>query len=420
MATIGAPSSQPAALRTRSTITALMIAQVCAGFGHGLTFSMGSLLANKLQGPAWGGTALALTMAGAAIWAIPLGKLVARFDRRVSLMTGLIVAMVGASTALLAAQTKFFPLALIGFFFLGGEVAVNYQARFAASDVSTPGRQARNLSVVMWSTTVGAIIGPQLFSTTEDLRMFLGLEEFTGSYILCLVAQALGVVALYFGMPRGIKPAAEAAVTTTTTERLLDHPRVVASIATVAVSHFAMISIMAMSAVHLHHHQAGLGFIGIVISGHIGAMYILAPLFGIIADRYSSFAAIILGVVLNIAAALTVFLAGGTHTGVLIGMVVLGFGWSSTLVGTSSLLLASSPARARTKFQSRSDLIMNLTGATGGLLAGPIAAQVGLETLSGAIALIIGLQVLLCLRFLKERPAAGSQVAEAEPVSLPA
>lgn len=412
--------------RTRSTITALMIAQICAGFGHGLTFSMGSLLAVKLQGEAWGGTALALTMAGAAIWAIPLGKLVTRFDRRASLMTGLILAMVGASSALLAAQTSFFPLALFGFFFLGGEVAVNYQARFAASDVSAPGHQARNLSIVMWSTTVGAIIGPQLFSATERLRMYLGLEEFTGAYIICLVAQALGVIALFVGMPRGVKPAAaqESTSATSTTPapaapaaRLRDYPAVPAAIATVAVSHFAMISIMAMSAVHLRHNHADLSFIGIVISGHIGAMYILAPLFGFLADRYSAFTAIGLGVGLNIASCIIIFLSGGTPNGVLVGMVVLGFGWSSTLVGTSSLLLAASPQGSRTAFQSRSDLVMNLTGAAGGLLAGPVAALIGLQHLAGVIAVIIVVQVLACVRALREQPSVAKQNTAPAPQS---
>lgn len=399
-----------------------MIAQICAGFGHGLTFSMGSLLAVKLQGEAWGGTALALTMAGAAIWAIPLGKLVTRFDRRASLMTGLILAMIGASSALLAAQTSLFPLALLGFFFLGGEVAVNYQARFAASDVSAPGHQARNLSLVMWSTTVGAVIGPQLFSATERFRIFLGLEEFTGAYIICLFAQSLGVIALFVGMPRGVQPAVaqESAHTSTASSgssstRVWDYPAVAAAIVTVAVSHFAMISIMAISAVHLRHNHADLSFIGMVISGHIGAMYILSPLFGVIADRYSAFAAIALGTGLNIASCIIIWLSGGTPNGVLVGMVVLGFGWASTLVGTSSLLLASSPASARAAFQSRSDLVMNLTGAAGGLLAGPVAALIGLQHLAGVIAVIIVAQMIACVRALRERP----NVVKRKEVSAP-
>ena len=404
--------------RTRNTITALMVAQVCAGFGHGLTFSMGSLLAAKLQGQAWGGTALALTMAGAAIWAIPLGKMVTRFDRRASLITGLVLAMAGASGALLAAQTRFFPLALLGFFFLGGEVAVNYQARFAASDVSSPGRQARNLSIVMWSTTLGAVVGPQLFGTTERLRTYLGLEEFTGAYVLCLVAQALGILALSVGMPRGIKPAAGETGINPLNARVRDYPSVAVSIATASVSHFAMISVMAMSAVHLHHHHAGLGLIGIVISGHIGAMYVLAPLFGYIAYRYSAFAAIVLGATLNITACAIIFLWGGTPIGVLAGMVVLGFGWSSTLVGTSSLLLASSPLSARAAFQSRSDLVMNLTGAAGGLLAGPITTMVGLQNLAGAIAFLIAAQVLGCLPVLRRRPTTRKEIHDPEQVSL--
>ncbi len=49
---------------------------------------------------------------------------------------------------------------------------------------------------------------------------------------------------------------------------------------------------MSMTAVHLNHHHAGLGFIGIVISAHVGAMYILVPVFGVLTDRLSAVATI--------------------------------------------------------------------------------------------------------------------------------
>ncbi len=49
---------------------------------------------------------------------------------------------------------------------------------------------------------------------------------------------------------------------------------------------------MSMTAVHLNHRHAGLGFIGIVISAHVGAMYILVPVFGVLTDRLSAVATI--------------------------------------------------------------------------------------------------------------------------------
>lgn len=393
----------------RRTISALMTAQIMAGLAHGMTFSMGSLLAAKLQGPAWGGTALALTMGGAALWAIPLGKVVRRYDRRLSLILGLVLAMFGAASALTGAQLHIFPLVLVGFLLIGGEIAMNYQARFAATDVSTGNNLGRDLSLVLWSTTIGAVIGPQLFGTTERLGAALGLAEFTGAYLVCLGVQLVGVLTLAIAMPKGIKPAPEsgpgaaAGRRTTTDSRKLDVVTVSTAISIAALSHFAMIAIMAMSAVHMKSHHASLGFIGIVISGHVGAMYVLAPVFGLLVDRRGPWSTIGIGAVLNMVSGIIIYLSGHDNNGVLLGMVLLGFGWSATLVGSSALLLTGTPLHLRTKFQGRSDLIMNLCGAAGGLLAGPIAAAIGLNNMSGVITALIATQFVLVAAVFSKR-----------------
>ena len=405
----GASEARFTTSQRRRTLSALMVAQIMAGLAHGMAFSMGSLLAAKLQGPAWGGTALALTMGGAALWAIPLGRIVHRYDRRISLIGGLLLAMAGAASALTGAQLHFFPLVLAGFLLLGGEIAMNYQARFAATDVSDGKNLGRDLSLVLWSTTIGAVVGPQLFEVTEQLGGALKLEEFTGAYLVCLGVQLVGVLTLAFALPKGIKPAVvaePAQPSAQSTEQSaaqpaetdgrqgLDLTTISTAISIAALSHFAMIAIMAMSAVHMKHHHASLGFIGIVISGHVGAMYVLAPLFGLLVDRRGPWTAVGTGAVLNIAAGATIYLSGHDNTGVLIGMVILGFGWSATLIGSSALLLTGTPLHLRTKFQGRSDLIMNLSGAAGGLLAGPIASAIGLTSMSGIITVLIAVQFI--------------------------
>ena len=61
-----------------------------------------------------------------------------------------------------------------------------------------------------------------------------------------------------------------------------DRPRV-ARYATAAIvgAHGVMVSIMAMTPIHLLHHGATLTIVGLTISLHIAGMYALSPVFGL-------------------------------------------------------------------------------------------------------------------------------------------
>ncbi|MDT9126849.1 hypothetical protein, partial [Escherichia coli] len=86
-----------------------------------------------------------LTTIGAAIFSIPLARMVSTYDRRTSLSTGMLLGCVGALLAILGAQFGLFPVVLLAFLFLGSMSAVNLQARFAATDVASEETRGRDL-----------------------------------------------------------------------------------------------------------------------------------------------------------------------------------------------------------------------------------------------------------------------------------
>ena len=59
-------------------------------------------------------------------------------------------------------RTADLPLLLVGTVLVGFASAANIQARYAATDLAEPGHRARALSTVVWATTVGAVLGPNL------------------------------------------------------------------------------------------------------------------------------------------------------------------------------------------------------------------------------------------------------------------
>src|SRR5690606_33505177 len=114
---------------------------------------------------------------GAAIFAIPLARAAEARGRRISLTLGATAALAGVIVATVAAGVGSFPLLLVGLALAGAANAANLQARFAATDLSLPDHRARHLSVVVWSTTIGAVAGPNLVDPGEWLGNLLRSEE---------------------------------------------------------------------------------------------------------------------------------------------------------------------------------------------------------------------------------------------------
>ena len=54
---------------------------------------------------------------------------------------------------------------------------------FAATDLAAPATRGRDLSLVVWSTTVGAVIGPNLAEPGETVGRALGLPAFSGVFV---------------------------------------------------------------------------------------------------------------------------------------------------------------------------------------------------------------------------------------------
>jgi MFS family permease len=148
-----------------------------------------------------------------------------------------------------------------------------------------------------------------------------------------------------------------------------------------------MVSVMAMTPVHLEHLGYGIVIVGFTISLHIAGMYALSPLMGFLADKFGKIQTIFLGQILFVAALLFAGLGHADRWMVTIGLTLLGLGWSAATVAGSALLSATLPADEKTNVQGLSDSVMNLSGAFGGAVAGLLLASFQFEGLN-AIALI--------------------------------
>jgi MFS family permease len=370
----------------RKTVRTLAIGQILGGFGLGSTLSIGALLAAELSGTvAWSGAAATFSTLGTAVWAIPLSRLAFAKGRRVALAFGAALAISGATLVITAASIGFFPLLLLALFLLGAGSATSLQARFAATDLPTTKKVGRDLSLVVWATTVGAVTGPNLFGPGEIVGDFLGLPDLTGPFVFTIMAQMMATSVFWFGLrPDPLLVAKQLDATNKVPrpklslknafQTLKAYPIAAYAIMSIALSHMVMVSVMSMTPIHVTTHGGSLVVVGFVISLHILGMYAFAPVFGFLSDKIGPVKTILTGQLIFVGALLIAGLGSETEHLVTIGLFFLGLGWSASTVAGSALLTVSVPVDQKTNVQGLSDSLMNLSGAFGGAIAGTLVA----------------------------------------------
>ena len=420
----------------RRTVSTLIGTQVLVGVGVSAGAGVGALLAEDVGGSAdlagLGGTFQVL---GGALIAIPMAHVMAARGRRWGLLLGYALGIVGALTMITAGALRNFPLLLAGAALFGGSNAANSQARYAAADLADEAHRGRDLSTVVWATTIGAVFGPNLAGPGEPVAKLLGIPALTGPYVFSLLGLVLGAVLLFARLrPDPLLLAREraAAVATEPLERqhgsivrgwrtLLAHPGALLGLVTMALGHTVMVSVMVMTPLHMHHGGASLRVIGLVISLHVLGMFAFSPLTGLAVDRWGGRSCGLAGAVVLVVAGLLAAQAPiGWSAGLAIGLFLLGLGWSFTLVSGSTLVVKSVPLAERAGAQGASDLVMGLAAGGGGALAGVVVGQLGYSVLgacSAVLAAIVALASLL-IRVPATLPdgAAGAMTVTPDPV----
>lgn len=414
----------------KRTLTVLMIAQALGGLGVGATLTVGTGLVTHASGnESISGFAPTMATLGAAIAGIPLARLAVARGRRFALATGNLIALFGAILIIVAAAASLLPLILLGLLLTGFAAAVQLQSRFAATDLSLTEHQGRDLSLIVWSTTVGAVIGPELVGPGEAVGHIIGLPVLTGGFLFTGIAQVAAVLVLLLFLrpdplleaqkraalnletaedvdslddtPTHQVPVVTGEAANPTSEHNLHGRRALGiqqiSIAIIALSQAVMVALMAMTAGHLTHHGFAVEIIGITVSIHIAGMYAFSPLFGYLVDKTGRRFVILFGAAQLVAAAILAAISGDSLLTLQIGLLLLGTGWSAVTVAGSALLTRSTPTEIRPKRQGQSDALMNLAGASAGAIAGFIFAAGGYPLLSVFALVVIATLVALTL-----------------------
>ena len=383
----------------RRTLTVLTLSQVIGGMGVAIGIAVGALLAESLGGTAISGFGQSALVIGAAALAVPVSRVMRLYGRRPGLVLAYGVGTVGAAIVLVSAASGSLLWLLVGLMLFGGGNAANYQSRYAAVDLAEPARRGRQLSFVVWAATIGSVIGPNVARPADDVVHRFGAAPYSGPFAFSVVAfLAAAAVVLVFlrpdplltarrvtGAVAGPAPASALGIRAAFRE-VSASPAARLGIASVAIGHMVMVGVMAMTPVHIRagsaDHGDTLRIVGLVLSLHIAGMYAFSPVTGWLTDRWGRRPVILAGVALLLAACAVAGTAGHGTPQLALGLVLLGFGWSGTMVAGSTLVTESVAPANRPSVQGLSDLVMGLAAATSGGLSGLVVGWFSYGTLT--------------------------------------
>src|SRR5699024_5377519 len=386
----------------KRTLIVVVISQVFGGAGLAAGITVGALLAEEMLGTnAFAGLPAGLFTLGSAGAALLVGRLSNRYGRRMGLATGFITGGLGAVGVVLAAILNNVILLFISLFIYGAGTATNLQARYAGTDLATSKQRATAVSIAMFSTTFGAVAGPNLVDVMGDFALSIGVSSLAGPFILSATAFIVAGLFLFvflrpdpFLIGLKINESKRETVSNTFLEKKLVNKKLIVVGAIIMVlTQIVMLAIMTMTPVHMGDHEHSLRAIGLVIGFHIAAMYLPSPLTGILVDMLGRFTmAIASGITLLLAGIVAMVSPGESLFLITVALVLLGLGWNCGLISGTALIVDSTDPQIRAKTQGTVDVFIALGGAAGGSLSGMVVAGSSFEMLSlvgGILSLIL-------------------------------
>ncbi len=391
----------------------LVVGQIAGSAALSAAVTVGAFVIQDLLGQTtpWGGIASATVTIGTAFMAQLLSRLMLRQGRRVGLMAGYSMAIVGGLVAGLGVELQSLTVFLIGLFLFGNGQSANLLSRYAATDLAEPTERGAAMSRILFASTFGAVFGPLLIRPAEELgKAAFGWNQYTGPWVF----SGLFFLTSLINVSLRLKPDPLVVAGGLRSQQKLDvngvaspGVKVLSFLKSSAktrlafygmmISHITMVAVMTMTPVHLrqHGHETVSAYI---ISLHIAGMYAFSPFIGRFSDRNGRLNTMLVGCFVLIVSTVMSAFAGSNPIVFFPSLWLLGIGWSFGLIGASSLLVDSVPIQHRVRVQGSADVAMSLCGGLAGFSSGFIRKSFGFPWLSmlGTF-VVLGLTLTLLL-----------------------
>lgn len=372
--------------------------------------TVAALIAEEITGStSLSGLAGATGTLGVALGAAVLSWMSYRSGRRPTFAAGYLVAVGGATLVVISIGAANFGLLLVGMAGIGIGRSVGQLSRYAAGDMRTEERRASAISLIVWASTIGAVLGPPLLGPTGTMALTAGFNELVGPVVVAMIGFTLASMLMFVGL----RPDPLSLAVTDHADRpnadarplaeLLSSRVVQLSIAAIIVSQVVMVTVMVMTPIHIKAFDGTLTTIGYVMMAHTLGMFAIAPLTGWLIGRVGARRMIAIAVAVFLASCGLAATATTASTAVLlISMFLLGVAWNFGFVSGSTLLQTGQGVADRLKLQGFADSTAWVSSAVAAALSGVLLATTSYQTLAiaGAALALVPLIPLMRVRLM--------------------
>jgi len=311
----------------------------------------------------------ALMIVGTSIGSIIASYLMSKTGRKFGFMFSTIITSLAALFASYAVSKNLFFYYCLSNFLIGIGFAFTAQYRFAAAESVSKKFIPTAISIILFSSMIGALLGPNVATFTKN---FISTSVYSGSYIFLSLLTIIPFFLLLFYVNENKEKNHEVILNNNSRSylTLISQPRLVQAIISSAIGYVTMAFLMTATPISMHlMNNISIDKTGFVIQMHIIGMFLPSLVTGNLIKRYGHSKIIYFGVIILFLCILINFVNQSFYN-YLFGLILLGVGWNFLFISGTSLLIISYKPNEKFKAQGLNDFFVFSTQATGALSAG--------------------------------------------------
>ena len=347
----------------------LLLAQIFSFTAAPITvFLSGIISASMIKDNSLATLPAALMIIGTAMGSLFASFIMSIKGRKFGFMLGACITAFSALIASYSIFINFFIIYCLSNFFLGIGHSFVHQYRFAAAEVVNKSYAPTAISLILFASMIGALIGPNIATLTKNS---IPSVIYTGSYLFLSILTIIPFfLFLFFSDQKIILQDNKNLKYGRSYIQILSQPKFIQAVVGSGLAYCIMSFLMTATPISMHvHHNISLGKTGFVIMLHILAMFLPSLITGNLIKKFGNNKIMYIGIILLLFSIFFNFLYQSFYN-YLIGLILLGLGWNFLFISGTSLLITSYKPEEKFRAQGMNDFIVFSTQAAGALSAG--------------------------------------------------